>query len=266
MILVAGGTGRLGGLVVEELLARGERVRVLTRSAARADGLRAAGAEVALGDVRDPASLLPAADGAQVVVSAVHGFAGTGHVTPANVDRDGNAHLVAAAQRAGAEMVLMSVIGAARQHPMELFQMKAEAEEALRNSGLRWTIVRANAFQELWQELLQKGPGRRPLIFGRGDSPIDFVRVAKVAGVVVEAALDPATRGQVLEVRGQSTFTLNQLAAQTCPDAAPMHVPRLVLRALAHVAPSPLKRQAAAALIMDTAPRLRLREGQSREV
>ena len=254
MILVAGGTGRLGGLVVDELLARGERVRVLTRSAARADRLRAAGAEVALGDVRDPASLLPAADGAQVIVSAVHGFAGTGRVTPANVDRDGNAHLVAAAQREGAEMVLMSVIGAARQHPMELFRMKAEAEEALRNSGLGWTVVRASAFLELWQELLRKGPGRRPLIFGRGDSPIHFVSVAEVAGVVVEAALDPATRGQVLEVRGQSPFTLNQLAAQTCPGAAPMHVPRLVLRALAHVAPSPLRRQAAAALTMDTAP------------
>ena len=254
MILIAGGTGRLGGLVVEELLARGERVRVLTRCAARADRLRAAGAEVAVGDVRDPASLLPAADGAQVVVSAVHGFAGTGRVTPANVDRDGNAHLVAAAQREGAEMVLMSVIGADRQHPLQLFQMKAEAEEVLRDSGLHWTIIRASAFQELWQDLLRKGPGRRPLIVGRGASPVEFVSVATVAGVVVEAALDPATRGQVLEVGGQSTFTLNQLAAQTCPGAAPMHVPRLVLRALAHVAPSPLRRQAAAALFMDTAP------------
>ena len=254
MILVAGGTGRLGGLVVEELLARGERVRVLTRCAARADRLRAAGAEVALGDVRNPASLMPAADGAQVIVSAVHGFAGTGRVTPANVDRDGNAHLVAAAQRAGAEMVLMSVIGADRQHPMELFRMKAEAEEALRNSGLCWTIIRASAFQELWQELLQKGPGRRPLIFGRGDSPIDFVSVPEVASVVVEAALDTSTRGQVMEVGGHNTFTLNQLAAQTCPDTAPLHVPGLVLRALARVAPSPLRRQAAAALIMDTTP------------
>jgi hypothetical protein len=37
--------------------------------------------------------------------------------------------------------------------------------------------VRARASQYLWQELLQKGPGRRPLIFGHGDSPIDFVSV-----------------------------------------------------------------------------------------
>jgi NADH dehydrogenase len=70
---------------------------------------------------------LPAVQGAQVVVSAVHGFAGAGRVTPATVDRDGNARLVAAAQRAVAEMVLVSVIGAGRQHPIELFRMKAEA-------------------------------------------------------------------------------------------------------------------------------------------
>jgi len=159
---------------------------------------------------------LPAVQGAQVVVSAVHGFAGAGRVTPATVDRDGNARLVAAAQRAGAEMVLVSVIGAGRQHPIELFRMKAEAEEALRSSGLRWTIVRASASQDLWQELLQKGPGRRPLIFGHGDSPIDFVSVAEVADVVVEAVLEPSTRGQVIEVGGQHTRTLNQLAALEC--------------------------------------------------
>lgn len=254
MILVAGGSGRLGRLVVEDLLGRGERVRVLTRSAGRADAVRAAGAEVAVGDVRDPASLLPAVEGAEVVVSAVHGFAGPGRVTPASVDRDGNAHLIAATQRVDAAMVLMSVSGAAPGHTMELFRMKAEAEQVLRTSGLSWTIVRAGAFQELWQELLQKGPGRHPLIFGRGDNLIDFVSVHQVAGVVVEAVLDPSLRGQTIEVAGHNRLTLNQLAAQTCPYAAPRHVPRIVLRALTRAAPKPLRRQASAALTMDTEP------------
>lgn len=95
MILAAGGTGRLGTAVVQRLLARGCAVRVLTRDPERAAHLGHK-VEVVRGDVRDPASLDDAVRGASVVVSAVHGFAGPGRVSPATVDRAGNRHLVAA--------------------------------------------------------------------------------------------------------------------------------------------------------------------------
>ena len=49
------------------------------------------------GDVREAATLARAIEGVDTVVSAVHGFAGSGGVTPASVDRDGNAHLIEAA-------------------------------------------------------------------------------------------------------------------------------------------------------------------------
>ena len=89
-----------------------------------------------------------AVDGADVVVSAVHGFAGPGGVSPASVDRDGNRHLVDAAVRAGATVILMSVVGAAPDSPMELFRMKYAAEQHLRARGTPWTIVRSTAFLE----------------------------------------------------------------------------------------------------------------------
>ena len=73
------------------------------------------------GDVRDPSSLVAPLRGADVVVSAVQGFEGPGGVTPASVDRDGNAHLVAAAESAGAHVVLLSVIGAAADSPWRCF-------------------------------------------------------------------------------------------------------------------------------------------------
>ena len=76
-------------------------MRVLTRDPARAVSLGEK-VEVVTGDVRDPSSLVAACTGVDVVVSAVHGFAGSGGVSPATVDRDGNAHLVDAARTAGA--------------------------------------------------------------------------------------------------------------------------------------------------------------------
>ena len=78
---------------------RGLAVRVLTRDAASRRARQwSTRLQFVHGDVRDPASLARAMAGVDTVVSAVHGFAGSGNVTPASVDRDGNAHLIAAAR------------------------------------------------------------------------------------------------------------------------------------------------------------------------
>ena len=262
MILVAGGTGRLGSLVVAGLIGLGEPVRVLTRDEKRAEPLGPL-VDVVVGDVREPASLAAAVSGVRTVVSAVQGFAGPGRGTPQSVDRDGNAHLVAAAETVGADVVLLSVVGASPSHPMELFRMKAEAENNLEASEVAWTIVRSGPFLELYLELLRQTGAKsgRPLVFGAGDNPINFVPVGDVAAAVVAAALDPAERGNTVEVKGQQNWTLNELAAQVQKELgttgkSPRHVPRAVLRALAatrHVSHAAGPRLAQAALMMDTA-------------
>ena len=199
--------------------------------------------------------------GVTLVISAIQGFEGSGGVTPASVDRDGNRHLIEAAAAARAGVVLMSVIGVGPSSPMELFRMKAEAEASLRASGAPWTIVRASAFLELWLEILQKtaGHGGRPLVFGHGDNPINFVSVEDVADVVARAALDPATRGEVIEIGGARNLTFNEFAAALQASLGqsrpPRHVPRGVLRAVGAIAgvvrPS-VGRQMHAALAMDS--------------
>ena len=262
MILLAGGTGRLGTLLVTRLAGRGRPVRVLTRDPARAAHLSAERVEVVTGDVRDPASLARAVRGAEVVVSAVQGFAGPGGVSPATVDYQGNVNLIDAARAAGAEFVLMSVVGTAAGSPLELLRMKDAAEQHLRASGIRWTIVRATAFFELWIDLLSQTAARsgRPVIFGRGTNPINFVSVTDVAALAEQAVTDPATRGRVLEIGGPGNLTFNQLAAMIQSAAGrtspPRHVPpamlRLIARTLGHVKPE-LGRQTRAALIMDQA-------------
>lgn len=56
MIAIAGGTGRLGSLVVRRLVDRGTDVRVITRGAARAAHLRDLGVEIVTADVSDQAA------------------------------------------------------------------------------------------------------------------------------------------------------------------------------------------------------------------
>jgi NADH dehydrogenase len=184
--------------------------------------------------------------GTSVVVSAVQGFAGPGRVSPASVDRDGNANLVDAAAAVGADVVLMSVVGAAADSPMELFRAKYAAEQHLRASGTPWTIVRATAFVELWADIMEK-----PIVFGRGDNPINFVSVHDVAAVVERTVVDPSTRGEVIEVGGPQNLTFNELAALLQDVRGRRknvrHIPRPMLRALGLFA-----RQPRAALVMDT--------------
>jgi uncharacterized protein YbjT (DUF2867 family) len=262
VILLAGGTGRLGRLLVDRLAKRELPVRILTRQPARAEPLAGELVTVIRGDVRDRQSLGPATAGVDVVVSAVHGFTDPEGDSLAAVDRDGNANLVEATKAVSAEFVLVSTVGAAADSPMELFRMKHAAEQHATTSGVPTTIVRATAFLELWTDLLGQTTGRsgRPLVFGRGENPINFVSVADVAALVERAVIDPAARGQVLEISGPENLTFNQLAQalQTAAGrpGAPRHVPRPMLQLMANtigrVKPG-LGRKARAALVMDRA-------------
>src|SRR5919112_4118753 len=144
MILLVGGSGRLGTRVTWLLRARGLPVRVLTREPARASHLARPGIEIVRGDVRDFATVEAAVEGATAVVSAVQGLTATDGGSPESVDLEGNRNLVRAARAAGVEqIVLMSVVGARADHSMELFRCKHAAEEDLRGGLRDWTIVRA---------------------------------------------------------------------------------------------------------------------------
>lgn len=260
MIVVAGGSGLLGRLLVADLVGRGETVRVLVRDEARARALFAEDIEVVGADVRMRDGLHGAVRGAQVVVSAVHGFLGGRGTGPADVDARGNANLIEAAASVGADVVLVSVCGASPAHPVDLFRAKYAAEQYLRGSGAAWTIVRSPAYLETWLTLMAQtaGSSGRPMVFGRGEERIPFISAVDVAAVVCRAAVDPSLRGRTIELAGQS-MTMNDLA-RALQDArgwsgAPRHVPRGMLRVLSVLA-GPVRpafaRQNRTALAMDS--------------
>lgn len=260
MILVVGGSGRLGRLLVSELAAAGESVRVLTRDPARAAGMPV---ETVVGDLGDTASLAAATHGCRVVVSAAQGMTGGRGAGPAEVDRDGNRNLIAAAKDADVEhVVLLSVQNAAATHPMELHRMKYAAEQEIRASGIGHTIVRAPAYYETWVEIIgaKLAGGGAAVVFGRGRNPLNFVSVRDVADVVVAAISDPSMRNKQVDVRGPENLTMTELATRLSTRARGAsrvrHIPLPALRAMSvlarPVAPT-FARMAASAVAMDTA-------------
>ena len=264
MILLAGGTGRLGTKVVAALGQRGQELRVLTRDRSRAAHLAGQRIEIVEGDVRDLAAVRRAVAGARTVVSAIQGFAGTKDGSPATIDRDGNRNLILAAREAQVEnFVLVSVKDASAHHPAELMRMKYAVEQDLKASGLAWTIIRPTAYMETWCEvlgrpLLDKG---KTQVFGNGRNPINWVSAADVAEFVALAAVDPEMRGAVIEVGGPDNLTMSAFVdvfrKQVGSSGNVGHVPRAAMRLMAvamnRVNPE-MGRQIEMGVIMDTRP------------
>ena len=260
MILIAGGTGRLGTSVVEALSKRNLKVRVLTRDAARAKHLPST-IEVVVGDVRNPSTLEAAVAGATTVISAVQGL-NDPKSSPEATDRDGNLNLIKAAHAAEVDhFILVSGPGAAPDHPMSINRAKYAAEQSLKQSGLNWTILRPTVFMEFWAELvgqpiLNTGKTR---VFGSGKNPINFVSVKDVAKAVEIAVVDPSLRGVVLELGGPENLTLNEVADTfervSGTNAKVNHVPLALMKVMS-VALRPINpamaRVIQAGVVMDT--------------
>jgi len=255
VILVAGGTGRLGSAVVAALLAEGHEVRVLARGR-RPPPDPTAGVEWIPGSVSDSTVVARAVAGVDVVVSAVTGFPSA---PPSRVDGAGTAVVVHATERVGARLVFLSVAGASPDSRMELFRAKYEAERAVVSSGLEWTIIRPDAFADLWIELLTQTGRRtqRPLVFGRGSNPTGWVAVRDVTALTVRAVGTTTLGGRRLTISGPQRLTATELAAHVMAargwPGTPRHVPTGFLRA-ASMLPGGPGRQARAALAMETLP------------
>ena len=248
-VVIAGGTGRLGRLLVDRFRARGEEVRVLSRAPEHA------------GDVRDPLALDRALAGARVVISAFSAFGMQG-VTPRRVDWEGNANLVAAAEKHGVgRFVLVSALRASADHPMELARMKHLAEQRLIASKLSWTILRPSTFTETFQmvlcaPLLEKG---KTVVFGRAENPVNFVSAHDVAKFVELAANEAALAGEVLEIGGPENLSLVQFVetfrSAVGATGSVKHIPRFMMRFLSQAA-RPFRptfaRMVQAGVVMDT--------------
>lgn len=259
MIAVVGGTGRLGTQVSAMLARKGAPVRVVSRHAdpgALDIDPALAGAQLMAADVADPRQARAAVAGASHVIATLTGMDPRRGAGPRAVDRDAAIALIDAAAEAGCHLVLVSVVGAAADSPIELFRMKAAAEAYLRATHTPWTIVRATAFAELWTEVVSASAGRdgRARLLGPARSPMNFVHVADVARAVVRATEDDALIGHCVEVGGAENLSLTEFAARLT-GRPPRHLPHPLVRAIGRVAEplAPgLARIAQQAMAMDT--------------
>lgn len=164
------------------LVARGHTVAGLIRDPAQADDLRDVGAEPVVCDLEVASSedIAEAVGSADAVVFAAGAGPGSGAARKCSMDRDGAVKLIEAAQANGiSRYVMISAMNAETPRGNEVFQAylraKAEADAALRESGLDYTIVRPGR--------LTNEAGRGRVAIGR-ELPRDDIPRADVAAVL----------------------------------------------------------------------------------
>lgn len=204
MILVVGGTGKIGSEVVRLLAERGEQVRVLVRDPFKASRLARPGVELVQGDLSVPATLPPVLRDVRRVFL----------VTPPGPDTVPlQGALIAAAAAAGVErLVRVSVLGIGSGLPVGLFEWHAAVEAALAASGVPGVNLRPTSYM---QNLLGSAETirRAGQFFGaQGDGKLPFVDARDVAAAGVGALLRPTHVTETVTITGPESLSYAEVA------------------------------------------------------
>ena len=208
MILVVGATGTLGMEICHRLSKRQNAVRALVRQTAdkaRLTGLRDAGVEIFWGDLKEPESLTGACRDVDVVISAASStLSRQSGDSIETVDRLGQVTLIEAARHAGVRHFTFVSIPLNPVNESPLTRAKRQAERALIESGIAYTILPANYFMEIWLSPMLGFDylHRKAVIFGDGQAPISWISYRDVAEFAVRSHQVPGARNRVLEIGG----------------------------------------------------------------
>lgn len=211
-IAVAGATGKQGGAVAHRLLARGHKVRALTRSPDKpaAQALAAKGAEVVRADLEDRISLDHALAGTSALFS-VQDFLEAG----VEAELRQGLNLTEAAAASGIEHIVYS--GAStmdRNTGVPHLDSKWQVETRVRQLDMPWTVFRPAAFMDNWewdrQTIVDTGVVRYPI---RPDTLYRQVAVADIAAMAVTAFEHPEIwTGQIMPLAGDVS-TMDEMTA-----------------------------------------------------
>lgn len=191
-ILVAGGTGRTGQIIVRKLIKKGICPHLIVRDSTKVDSLFGEDVTWHLGDVRTLETLLEPMQGIEAVISAIGTSTPVGGNCPKRVDFEGVANLIKAAQLSSVKrFILISSIAVTHpEHPLNRFgrilDWKRMSEEALRQSGLDYAIIRPGGLTDM-------PGGCQTLLFGQGDHILGTLSRADLAEICLQALQHPVS-------------------------------------------------------------------------
>lgn len=215
-IFIAGGTGFVGGHLVEELLPRGHELLLLSHGANGAGRERVT---LVPGDVTEPDGYRHAMKGCDAVINLVgiiREFPERG-ITFERLHVQATEAMVSASQKAGVLRYLqMSALGTRVDAVSGYHRTKWRGEEIVRGSGLAWSIFRPSLIfgpKDSFVNMLASNLRMAPVMptMGDGNYRLQPIHGRDVARCFADALEKPETAGQTYELCGEDRLTYRQL-------------------------------------------------------
>ena len=215
MLLLTGATGSTGAALLRRLTTARTPVRCLVRDPKRL-GPERVRVQLALGDLADPPSFRNALRGVKTVVHLAASLRDQPRGSIEELNGIATWRMVQAAERAGVEhFVFLSALGASAHSRSRFLRAKALAEQAVRESGLRTTVLAPSlvyAPDDRWSTLL----GRMALLPavplpGRGRAQAQPIWAEDVADCVL-AALEAPPQPARYELAGPEALAYAEIA------------------------------------------------------
>lgn len=212
-VLITGASGFVGRAVLAEAVRSGHQVRGLARRPPAGSGE----VEWVPGSVLSAAGLTAAARDCQAVIHLVGIIGELGDQTFERVHHEGTLRVLEACSAAGVRrLVHMSALGTRPDAVSRYHRSKWAAEEAVRGSGLRWTIFRpsviygpGDGFVNFFARMSRWSPVL-PVI-GRGTALLQPVDVGSVARAFIRALDCDKAEGTTYDLCGPDRLTLGAI-------------------------------------------------------
>jgi len=198
-VLVAGATGGTGRALVRNLLDQGFAVTAFVRDENKARVVLGDDVSYVVGDVRQIDTIRPAMQNINFVISAIGSSRSDPTNNPEAVDFGGVKNLADAASEASVnQFVLVSSSGVTQEDHFlnknfdNILKWKFKGEEALRTSGVPYTVVRPGG-------LVNTPGGEFSVVFAQGDATAGRISREDVALICIAALTYPESVGKTFE-------------------------------------------------------------------
>ncbi|GBF80300.1 SDR family oxidoreductase [Aphanothece sacrum] len=209
-LLIVGATGTLGRQIARHALDKGYNVRCLVRNARKASFLKEWGAELVIGNLCKPETLLPALEGMEAIIDAA-----SARATDAikQVDWEGKVNLIQAAQKTGVNRyIFFSILNAEKHTDVPLMEIKHCTELFLAESGLNYTILRPSGFmQGLISQYAVPILDNQAVWITGASSAIAYMDTQDMAKFAIRALEVPETKNQTYPVVGTKAWTAEEI-------------------------------------------------------
>ena len=253
LVFLTGATGFVGGHLLTRLLAEGHTVRALVRDPQKSKLPASNQLQVIRGDVAEGTGFDEGLQSCDAVIHLVGIIVETRKATFDRVHHVGTRNVVEAAKRNKiSRFIQMSAIGARADGVSEYQTTKWKGEEAVRQSGVPYCILRpslifgpGSGFVGQMLDTMRKAPFFRP-VPGNGKPRFRPVYVEDVAACFAGALTNAAVTGKTIELGGNDELSLDEVLAEiagcTGIRKPAVHVPMPLMFAGAALAQTVLPR------------------------